>query len=57
MQMLRIKDLCEMFGVSRQTIVRWRKDPSFPRGRQLSRQTVAFVESEIREWVRTRKAA
>ncbi len=54
MELLKINDLSKLFGVSRQTVDRWRRKPDFPPGIKLSRQTIAWSPEMIQDWLDTR---
>ena len=59
-KILRIKDVKDRTGLSRQTIYRLMKDNSFPHSILLSglescpRRMVGWVESEVEEWIQNR---
>ncbi len=47
---LREREVARMTGLSRTTRWRLERRGEFPRRRQISRNAVAWLESEIREW-------
>lgn len=49
-RLLTVKDLMEIFSVSRSTIYRWIDSEDFPRGKRLASNTVRWVESEVAHW-------
>ena len=51
---LRLTEVITLTGVSRATIYRWQRRGIFPKSRKIGPQTVGFVESEVREWIKTR---
>ncbi|EPB6712248.1 TPA: AlpA family phage regulatory protein [Escherichia coli] len=59
-RILRLKDVMKKMGISRSTIYDWlnpkspRYDETFPKQRQLGRQSVGWLESELNEWVMRR---
>ncbi len=54
-QLLRPRQAAEMLGVSRSTLYRLAADATFPRPVKLTKQCVAWRESELREWVEIRQ--
>lgn len=51
-QFITINDVCSRLGISRSSL--WRlvkRDPTFPPKRFISNYQVAFLESEIKEWM------
>ncbi len=54
LQILRISDLVELFGVSRVTLWRWEREGRLPPKRTLGPNTVGWLESEILEWLESR---
>ena len=54
MQLLRLKQVISATGLSRMTIYRLEKRGGFPARRQLSPNTVAWLQDEISEWLRNR---
>jgi prophage regulatory protein len=54
MKFLRIRQVMQMTGLSRMTIYRLEKDGKFPKRRQLSKNSVAWLESDIAAWADSR---
>lgn len=54
---LRIKQVCELTGLSRATIYAMEKKGDFPSKKALGPRAVAWLESEIAAWMETRKTA
>jgi prophage regulatory protein len=54
-QLLRPRQAAKMLGVSRSTLYRLAADRTFPRPVKLTKQCVAWRESELREWVEIRQ--
>jgi prophage regulatory protein len=54
MRLLRIKQVIETTGLSRMTIYRMELAGRFPARRQLGANSVAWVDEEINEWLRSR---
>jgi prophage regulatory protein len=57
MKFLRIGQVMQLSGLSRRTIYRLEIAGQFPRRRQLSGNSVAWLESEIETWARARPTA
>ena len=55
MRFLRIDEVIGKVGLSRPTIWRLERSNEFPRRRQLGRNSVAWLEDEIEDWIRSRK--
>ena len=55
MRFLRIDEVMTRVGLSRPTIWRLERSNEFPRRRQLGQNSVAWLEDEIEEWIRSRK--
>ena len=53
---LRNREVGERTGLSRTTRWRLERDGKFPKRRQISPNSVAWLESEIRSWMEARKA-
>lgn len=52
MKLLKTAEVCSKTGMSRSTIYKLEKnDPSFPRRRHLIGRRVAYIESEIDQWL------
>jgi excisionase family DNA binding protein len=43
-------ELCEKLGISRRTLVRWRKREDFPRPLKIG-QTLRFKRPDVDEWI------
>ncbi len=54
-RMLRIKEVCQMTGLSRSTIWRLERAGSFPMHYQLSSGRVGWKWSEIQSWIDSRQ--
>lgn len=55
MKALTTADVCSKSGLSRSTIFNLEKnDPSFPRRRHLVGRRVAYIESEVDQWLLNR---
>ena len=54
MKLLRIKQVMQATGLSRMTIYRLELADKFPKRRQLSENSVAWLESDISGWIDTR---
>lgn len=48
------KQVRNIVGVSRVTLWRWQRDGLFPARRQLGPKRVAWLESELNEWLAAR---
>jgi prophage regulatory protein len=57
MKFLRIRQVIQATGLSRMTIYRLELAGKFPKRRQLSENSVAWLESEISEWIDSRPVA
>ena len=55
MRFLRIDEVMTRVGLSRPTIWRLERSNEFPRRRQLGRNSVAWLEDEIEDWIRSRE--
>jgi prophage regulatory protein len=51
MKLLKLAEVLEMTGLSRSTIDRLEKLEKFPKRRVVSEKSVAWIESEISEWI------
>jgi len=49
-ELITLKELAEKYGVSRQTIHNWRKDPSFPKPRVLARRHSVWDPVVVDRW-------
>ena len=54
MQFLSYPEVVKMTGLSKVTIWRQIRDGKFPKSRQISDRRVAWLESEINEWMDSR---
>lgn len=54
-KLLRPKIVCEYLGISIPTLYRISKDPDFPSKVKISPQAVGFYESEIMDWMESKK--
>ncbi|MCC5648160.1 AlpA family phage regulatory protein [Nostoc sp. CHAB 5824] len=52
--LLSLKEVKERIGVSSTTLWRWQSSGNFPARRQLSGNKIAWLESEVNEWIQTR---
>jgi len=57
MNFLRIRQVMQVTGLSRMTIYRLELSGRFPRRRQLSQNSVAWLESEVNAWAESRPVA
>ena len=57
MRLLRTKQVSQATGLSRGTIYRLERSACFPRRRRLGLNSVAWVESEVDEWMARRPLA
>lgn len=53
MKFLTVQDVCKRFNISRNTLLRWRKDYNFPeiRIRGAKQDSIRFDEDQIDTWV------
>jgi prophage regulatory protein len=56
MRFLRVRTVVEMVGLSKSTLYARIRDGSFPRPIQIGAQTVAFLESEVFDWMKDKAA-
>lgn len=54
MQLLRTKQVTTMTGLSRMTIYRLELAGQFPARRKLAKNSVAWLEDEIKAWIKSR---
>lgn len=54
-KVLRVNEVAAKLGVSRPTVYRLRKKPGFPKKIKLGPCSSGFLESEIDEWIESRK--
>ncbi len=57
MKFIRIKQVMQVTGLSRMTIYRLELAGKFPKRRQLSEHSVAWLEADIAEWIGSRPLA
>ena len=57
MKFLRIRQVMQATGLSRMTIYRLELAGKFPKRRQLSENSVAWLEVDIAEWIDSRPVA
>ena len=57
MKFLRIRQVMQLTGLSRMTIYRLERDGRFPKRRQLSQNSVAWLEADIAAWAESRPIA
>jgi prophage regulatory protein len=57
MRFLRVKQVMQATGLSRMTIYRLELADKFPKRRQLSENSVAWLESDISDWIDSRPVA
>jgi prophage regulatory protein len=57
MKFLRIRQVMQVTGLSRMTIYRLERAGKFPERRQLSENSVAWLESDIVAWAESRPVA
>lgn len=54
MKFLRIREVIQLTGLSRMTIFRLELAGEFPQRRQLGKNSVAWLESDLEEWAGSR---
>ena len=57
MRFLRIRQVMQVTGLSRMTIYRLELAGKFPKRRQLSENSVAWLEADISQWIDSRPVA
>ncbi|EGR0059616.1 AlpA family transcriptional regulator [Vibrio vulnificus] len=57
MRLIRLKEVCEVTGLSRSCIYKYIDAGKFPRNVPLGGRAVAWVESEVLEWIQDAIAA
>ncbi|OCH41596.1 helix-turn-helix transcriptional regulator [Aliivibrio fischeri] len=57
MRLIRLKEVCEVTGLSRSCIYKYIDAGKFPRNVPLGGRAVAWVESEVMEWIQDAIAA
>ena len=53
-RLMRLTEVVELTGVSRSTIYRWMANGEFPRQISLGANTVAWLESDVEDWIHRR---
>lgn len=56
-KLLRVREVLDRTGLRRSTLYRLMAEGKFPRPRQLGMRAVAWVESEVEEWIGARPVA
>lgn len=51
MRLIRLKDVKHVTGLSRSTIYKYIEEGAFPKSVSLGERAVAWVESEVMDWV------
>jgi prophage regulatory protein len=54
MRLLRLAQVCELTGLSRMTIYRLERRGEFPSRRQISANSVAWVDQDVLAWIEAR---
>jgi prophage regulatory protein len=54
MRLLRLAQVCELTGLSRMTIYRLERRGEFPSRRQISSNSVAWVDQDVLAWIEAR---
>ena len=57
MKLLRIRQVIQITGLSRMTIYRLELAGTFPKRRQLSENSVGWLEADISQWIDSRPVA
>jgi prophage regulatory protein len=53
-RLIRLRDVCYRTGLSRTTIWRLERRNAFPKHRQISSNTVGWIEHEVTAWIESR---
>lgn len=53
-RLIRLRDVCHRTGLSRTTIWRLERRNAFPKHRQISPNTVGWIEHEVTAWIESR---
>ena len=53
-RLMRLPEVVQLIGVSRSTIYRWMENGEFPRQVSLGGNTVAWLESDVEDWIQRR---
>jgi prophage regulatory protein len=56
-RLLRTVEVVDRTGLGRTTLWRWEKEGRFPPRRRIGNGTVAWLESEVEEWIQDRPVA
>lgn len=54
--LLSLNDVCRLTSLSRTAVNRWREVGKFPQAVQLGERRIAFVRSEVEDWIQQRIA-
>jgi prophage regulatory protein len=54
MKFLRVRQVMQLTGLSRMTIYRLELAGDFPKSRQLSKNSVAWLDTDIQQWAESR---
>ena len=57
MRLLRIQEVIQLTGLSRMSIYRFEKRGEFPKRRQVGRNSVRWVDDDIKAWMSSRPFA
>ena len=57
MKLIKIREVMNLTGLSRMSIYRFEQRGAFPARRRIGANTVAWLDSDIDEWIRTRPLA
>ncbi len=53
-RLIKLSEVIDRTGLSRSTIYNRIDDGTFPKQIKISKRSMAFIESEIEEWIQTR---
>lgn len=56
MRLLRTNEVIRQTGLSRSTLWRLEREGKFPKRRQIGPASVGWLEHEVNEWIKSRKA-
>jgi prophage regulatory protein len=51
MKLIKLKDVMDITGLGRSTIYKYITEATFPKPVSLGKKSVAWVESEVQEWI------
>lgn len=54
MKLIKLKDVMDITGLGRSTIYKYITEATFPKPVSLGKKSVAWVESEVQEWIMER---